>query len=583
MKIKVAAWLISAGISCMQAHAQQSTLPENVTIRKVLSDIGQFRESERKRDSALHHPLGSFGETDFRRRYDFHAEADRTLQSIDTASLSFQDKINLQLLRYSLEDELSDYRFRNHLNPILSEGGFHTDLTYLAARTPATVREYRDLIDRLNDIPRYVDEHLGLMRRGLSAGICQPRDIFKGFESTYEQHIVSEPSKSLFWKPFTNKPRGIDDETWRQLCADAEKAIRENVITSYRRIGDFFRNEYLPKTRTTAGALHLPDGENYYRERVRHYTTTDMTPDEIYLLGLQEVERIRKEMENVIREVGFKGTLQAFIAQLRNDPRFLPTTAEQLLKEASWIAKKADGKLPLLFGKLPRQPYSVEPVPADLAPVYTGGRYSPAPIRGKRSGQYWVNTYNLKSRTLYTLEALTLHEAVPGHHLQMSLTQELENIPEFRRNLYVNAFGEGWGLYCEYLGYEMGFYRDPYSRFGQLTYDMWRACRLVIDVGLHARGWTRDQSVKYLAEHTALSLHEVNTEINRYMAWPGQALAYKTGELRIKALRKKAQEELGEKFDVRSFHDTILSEGTVTMEILERLVEHYVADRKTRN
>jgi uncharacterized protein (DUF885 family) len=249
------------------------------------------------------------------------------------------------------------------------------------------------------------------------------------------------------------------------------------------------------------------------------------------------------------------------------------------MKEASYIAKQADGKLPLLFGKLPRQPYGVEPVPSDLAPIYTAGRYSGAPIKSKRAGHYWVNTYDLKSRTLYTLEALTLHEAVPGHHLQISLTQELESLPDFRRNLYVNAFGEGWGLYCEYLGYEMGFYKDPYSRFGQLTYDMWRACRLVIDVGIHAKDWNRDQAVKYLAEHTALSIHEVNTEINRYMAWPGQALAYKTGELKIKSLRKKSEEQLKDKFDVREFHDLLLSEGTVTLNIMEMMVNKYIADK----
>jgi len=281
----------------------------------------------------------------------------------------------------------------------------------------------------------------------------------------------------------------------------------------------------------------------------------------------------------VMKDVGFSGSLKEFISSLRTDPKFYATTPEQLLKEASYIAKKADAMLPRFFALLPRQPYGVEPVPAHLAPTYTAGRYSGASISGKRSGFYWVNTYNLKSRPLYALEALTLHEAVPGHHLQIALTKELNTLPEFRRNLYVNAFGEGWGLYCEWLGTEMGFYKDPYSLFGKLTYEMWRACRLVLDVALHTKGWSREQAVSYLSDNTALSLHEVNTEINRYISWPGQALAYKMGELKIKELRKKAEDTLKEKFDIREFHGLVLSQGTVTLTILEQMVDRYIAEK----
>ena len=563
----------------MNLIAQNGPLPENAEIRTVLQDIKKFRESERKRDSSMTHPLGSYAEADFLRRYNFYLSADKKLAAIDSGKLSYEDKINLILLRYSLEDELSDYRYKWYLNPILSDAGFHTELSWLGSSVPGNEKEFDSYIAKLNDIPRYVDEHLNLMRRGLSLGISQPRAIFPGYESTYEQHIVTDPKKSIFWKPFSKKPLGISDDEWSSIVSSGEKAIQDNAVRGFLNIKTFFETEYLPKTRTTAGILHMPEGLALYQERVHHYTTTDMTYEEVYKVGLKEVERIQKEMQAVLKEVGFTGSLQDFIQQLRVNPKFLPETAEQLLKEASYIAKQADGKLPLLFGKLPRQPYGVEPVPADLAPIYTGGRYSGAPIKSKRAGHYWVNTYNLKSRTLYTLEALTLHEAVPGHHLQIALTQELENLPDFRRNLYVNAFGEGWGLYSEYLGYEMGFYKDPYSKFGQLTYDMWRACRLVIDVGIHAKDWNRDQAVKYLAENTALSMHEVNTEINRYMAWPGQALAYKTGELKIKSLRKKAEEKLKEKFDVREFHDLLLSEGTVTLNIMEMMVDRYIAHK----
>jgi uncharacterized protein (DUF885 family) len=576
----VFSFLVFFGIA-MCSIGQVSPLPENTDIRKVLSDIKSFRETERKRDSSLNHPLGSNSEEDFLRRFNFYKLADKNLSAIDSGKLSYADKINLILLRYSLEDELSDYQYQWYLNPILSDAGFHTELTGMGSSILGTQKEFENYIAKLNDIPRYVDENVNLMRRGLALGISQPRAIFPGYENTYEQHIVTDPKKSIFWKPFSKKPAGMSDTNWASILASGEKAIQENVVKGFQNIKTFFDTEYLPKTRTTAGVLNMPQGLAYYQERVHHYTTTDMTYEEVYQVGLIEVERIEKEMQSVLKEVGFTGSLQEFIKQLRVDPRFLPSTADQLLKEASYIAKQADGKLPLLFKKLPRQPYGVEPVPADLAPIYTAGRYSGAPIKSKRAGHYWVNTYDLKSRTLYTLEALTLHEAVPGHHLQISLTQELENLPEFRRNLYVNAFGEGWGLYSEYLGYEMGFYKDPYSRFGQLTYDMWRACRLVIDVGIHAKNWNRDQAVKFLADRSALSIHEVNTEINRYMAWPGQALAYKAGELKIKALRKKAEEALKDKFDVREFHDLLLSEGTVTLNIMEMMVNKYIADKRT--
>jgi uncharacterized protein (DUF885 family) len=417
------------------------------------------------------------------------------------------------------------------------------------------------------------------MRKGLQLGICQPRSILNGYENTYERQIVDSIEKSVFWKPFQKKPPFINEEDWRKIREEGEKAVREDAIGSFRRIKTFFDNEYLPKTRTTIGVSNFPNGLAYYQERVHHYTTTNLSYEEVYQLGLKEVARIKELMLDVLKEVNFPGTMQEFITYLRTDPKFYATSPEQLLKEASYIAKQIDGKLPQFFGKLPRQPYGVEPVPEHLAPTYTAGRYSGAPISSKRAGHYWVNTYDLKSRPLYALESLTMHEAVPGHHLQIALTQELTDLPEFRRNLYVNAFGEGWGLYCEYLGEEMGFYKDPYSKFGRLTYEMWRACRLVIDVGLHAKGWTREQAVSYLAENTALSLHEVNTEINRYISWPGQALAYKMGELKIKELRKKAEEKLKEKFDIREFHDLILSQGTVTLAIMEKMVDRYIESK----
>jgi uncharacterized protein (DUF885 family) len=565
----------------ISVQAQKKKSSGNAVIEKALKEIKDFKTNEKKRDSASGHPLGSIKEEDFLRRYTFYKSVDAQLKQVNATKLSFDGEINLELLEYDIEDEISSYTFKSYLNPILSDEGFHTDLAQMASGILTSKKEFENYIRWIKDIPRYVQGNIDLMRKGLEQGICQPRSILDGYANTYEQHIVDDPEKSIFFQPFAEKPFTINAANWKKILEDAKKVIKDSVIESYRQIKSFFDNEYLPRTRTTLGVSNFPNGLAYYQDRVLHYTTTNITYEEVFQLGLKEVDRIKKEMLDVMKEVNFTGTLQEFILYLRTDTKFYATTPEQLLKEASYIAKQIDGKLPMLFGKLPRQPYGVEPVPEHLAPTYTAGRYSGAPITGKRAGHYWVNTYDLKSRPLYALESLTMHEAVPGHHLQIALTQELDNLPEFRRNLYVNAFGEGWGLYCEYLGTEMGFYKDPYSRFGKLTYEMWRACRLVIDVGIHAKGWTKEQAINYLAENTALSLHEVNTEINRYISWPGQALAYKMGELKIKELRKKAEDRLKYKFDIREFHDLILSQGTVTLMILEKMVDRYI-DKKLK-
>jgi uncharacterized protein (DUF885 family) len=563
----------------VSSFAQRKKLSAKDVVANVLNEIRQFNKEERLRDSMFNQPLGSYKEEDFQRRYQFYLQENDQLGNADTTAVAFEDLINLGLLKYIAEDEISAVRYKAYLNPILSDEGFHTGLAAMGSEILTSSKDFEKYIERLKDIPRFVDEHLALMRKGLALGICQPRSILNGYENTYEQHIVNEAGKSVFWKPFLQKPFGVNDEEWKRILEKGKDAVMNYAVAGFKEIKIFFDKEYLPKTRTTIGASNFPDGLAYYQDRVRHYTTTNLSYDEVYNLGLTEVARIKQEMLAVLKEVNFKGTLKEFIAYLRSDPKFYAPTPEQLLKEASWIAKKADGKLPMLFGKLPQQPYGVEPVPEHLAPTYTSGRYSGAPINSKRAGMYWVNTYDLKSRPLYALESLTLHEAVPGHHLQIALAQELTNLPEFRRNLYVNAFGEGWGLYAEYLGNEMGFYKDPYAHFGRLTYEMWRACRLVIDVGLHAKGWTQEQAVNYLAENTALSLHEVNTEVNRYISWPGQALAYKIGELKIKELRKRAEGKLNDKFDVREFHDLVLSRGTVTLEILGKMVDMYIEDK----
>jgi uncharacterized protein (DUF885 family) len=564
---------------CITGFSQKK---EETVVDKMLQSIDGFQQRENRRDSVLHHPLGSNSEEDFLRRYTFYDSIYTALNKIDTASLAFDAQINLELIKYDVEDQLSEWKFKSYLNPILADEGFHTEIAGMGSQVLTTLKEYENYIQRLKDIPRSVEERLNLMRKGLALGICQPRAILNGYENTYEQHIVTNLEKSVFWKPFLKKPFAISDTDWNRIKTEGRLAVQQYAIEGFKTIKTFFDKEYLPKTRKTIGVSNFPDGLAYYQERTHHYTTTDLSYEEVYQLGLQEVTRIKNEMQQVLQEAKFEGDLKAFIAYLRTDPKFYAPTAEQLLKEASYIAKKSDGMLPQFFGKLPRQPYGVEPVPAHLAPTYTAGRYAGAPLNSKRAGNYWVNVYDLKSRPLYALESLTLHEAVPGHHLQIALTKELNDLPPFRRNLYVNAFGEGWGLYAEYLGTEMGFYKDPYSHFGRLTYEMWRACRLVLDVALHTKGWTREQAVTYLSENTALSLHEVNTEINRYISWPGQALAYKMGELKIKELRKKAEEQLKDKFDIREFHDLVLSQGTVTLKVLERMVNRFIETKKSK-
>lgn len=574
---KITAFIVVFLLIRLCTIAQQKK--EGTIIDTLLLSISNFQNRESKRDSILNHPLGSDSEEDYLRRYNFYDSIYTVLSKANRDSLSFANQINLELIRYDVEDELSTWKFKSYLNPILADEGFHTSIAAMGSQVLSTKKEFENYIKRLKDIPRSVQEKLVLMRKGLELGICQPRAILNGYENTYQQHIVTDIEKSVFWKPFLKKPFAISDSDWNTITAEAKQAIKQYAIEGFKLVKTFFDQEYLPKTRKTIGVSHFPNGLAYYQERTHHYTTTDLSYEEVYQLGLKEVARIKGEMMDVLKQLNYKGTLKEFITYLRTDPKFYAPTPEQLLKEASWIAKKADGMLPQFFGKLPRQPYGVEPVPAHLAPTYTAGRYSGAPLGSKRAGNYWVNTYDLKSRPLYALESLTLHEAVPGHHLQIALTKELNDMPPFRRNLYVNAFGEGWGLYAEYLGKEMGFYKDPYALFGRLTYEMWRACRLVIDVALHTKGWTREQAVTYLSENTALSLHEVNTEINRYISWPGQALAYKMGELKIKELRKKAEEQLKEKFDIREFHDLILSQGTVTLKILEQMVDRHISDK----
>ena len=564
-------WLLVLIILPSILSAQEGV--SNSSLKGVLKKIDSFNKKEYNSDSF---PLGRCREEDYLRRYNFSISVMKDLGIVPAKSLNEEDLISLELLKFTTDNDIKQYELKQYLNPILSDDGFHIDFVGNSFTVIRSKKDAQNYLRRLNAFPAYVTDNIELIRKGLKAGISQPAVVIEGFKSTYNNHIVDTVEKSMFYKPFMQKPVAFTDAEWAAVQEEGKAAIKNIVIPQYRRIKTFFEDEYIPNTRKTLGVISFPNGQAYYQQRVSYFTTTSMSYEEVYQTGLKEVARIEAEMTTVMKELGFTGTLKEFIASLRTDERFYAKTPEELLKEASFIAKNIDWTLPRFFGKLPRQPYGVRPVPDFLAPGYTGGRYSPASNKSGRAGEYWVNTYDLKSRPLYVLESLTLHEAVPGHHLQMALNQEVENVPDFRRDLYLSAYGEGWALYCEYLGTEMGFFKTPYTRFGRLTYDMWRACRLVIDVGIHAKGWSQQQAVDYLADHTALSLHEVNTEVVRYIAWPGQAVSYKIGELKIRELRKKSEEALKEKFDIRAFHDMILSHGTVTLAILERMTDDYI-------
>jgi len=500
------------------------------------------------------------------------------LRDIARASLDTQDRISYDMLAAELRDDVADHELGEWRLPINADSGFHTGFAELPRHTTlTTTRDYENYIARLRAFPAYVAQQIANMREGLRTGFTLPRVVLDGYDVTIRTHVVDDPEQSVFYPPFRGFPPGVPESERARLVAAGRAAILEGAVAGYRTFLDFMTGEYLPKTRTTTAAADLPRGREYYAHRVRHFTTLDVTPEEVHKIGLAEVARIHAEMMDVIKQAGFQGDFAAFLQFLRTDPRFYAHTPEELLKEASFIAKRMDGKLPSLVGKLPRLPDGVEPVPAHLAPKYTGGRYVEAPVGGTRAGTYWVNTYALESRPLYVLEALTLHEAVPGHHLQIALQQELQGVPPFRRASGVGAFVEGWGLYSERLGLEAGFYQDPYRNFGRLTYEMWRACRLVVDTGLHALGWSRAQAMDFLADNTALSLHEVRTETDRYISWPGQALAYKMGELKIRELRRQAETELGPRFDVRAFHDAVLANGPVPLPVLEEQIRDFIA------
>jgi uncharacterized protein (DUF885 family) len=505
------------------------------------------------------------------------------LDGIDPKQLSDSDQVDYRIFRRQLEERVDSYRFGEQYLTLNADSGFHTSFALLPLGLSfVTPKDYENYLSRLEAFPLWMDQNIEAMRAGLAKGITPPKATLGGIDATIRPLAEVAPEKHPLYQPFEKFPDTFDAATKQALAARGRQVVAEKILPGYAKFLAFMTTTYLPGCRETLAATALPDGEAYYRFLIREYTTLDRSPQEIHDLGLAEVAKIRKEMDAVIASTGFEGSFADFLQFLRSDPRFYAKTPEELLKDASYIAKRMDGKLPSLFGRLPRQPYGIMPVPAELAPKYTSGRYSGSPPDSTEPGWFWVNTYALDKRPLYNLEALTYHEAVPGHHLQIALANEAEHLREFRRYSYLSAFGEGWGLYSEWLGKTVGFYQDPYSEFGRLGWQAWRACRLVVDTGVHELGWTRQQAIDYLAANTTLPLVEATTEVDRYISWPGQALSYYIGYLEFRKLRSQAEQALGERFDVRAFHDEVLANGSVPLPVLDETVGAWIDAQKAK-
>jgi uncharacterized protein (DUF885 family) len=504
------------------------------------------------------------------------------LKTFDRTQLSLADQLNYDTFLWLQQKAIARQRFREYLQPIGHQGGVQTADGIVEGLRFETVRDYRDWLARLNALPASIDQSIALMREGVRLGNVPPRVLMQRVPAQIAAQIVDDPATSGFYKPFRKFSEQITPAEREALALDARKVIAERVVPAYHRLQTYFNNEYLPKTRSDIAVTKLPDGKAYYDLLAAYYTTTGLSADEIHAIGLKEVARIRGEMEKVKAEVGFQGPLGEFFTHLRTDPKFFHKTPEDLLQAYRAISKRIDPELVKVFRILPRQPYGVRPIPDNIAPDTTTAYYQQGAPDGSRAGYYYVNLYKPESRPIWEMMPLSLHEAVPGHHFQFARALELPDAPMFRRTAYFVAYGEGWALYAEQLGYDMGLYDDPYDRMGQLAYEMWRAVRLVVDTGMHAKGWSRERAIAYFKDNTPKTEQDIVNEIDRYIGTPGQALAYKIGQMKISELRARARARLGDKFDLRDFNDAVLETGSVPLETLERHIEDWLKDRESR-
>jgi uncharacterized protein (DUF885 family) len=505
-------------------------------------------------------------------RLDYWQGVLKQLDGIDVAQLSPANQINYAIYREQIGNFAAEQKFKSWQMPFNSDSAFWSDIGYeLGADHLHTDDDYNRYLDRLGQIPRYIDQQIANMELGLQRGFSVPREVLNGRDVSIAAIAeLKDPTQSSFYAPFKQLPASIPGDRAQVLQGRALQLVRDDVIPAYAKLLTFFRQQYVPRARATLAAEALPDGKAFYHQQIHEYTTLDMSPDAIHQIGLGEVAKIHAQMLDVMKDSSFKGSFAEFLQFLRSDPQFYAKTPDELLMRSAWVAKQVDGQMARYFGHLPRQRFTIRPVADDIAPYYTSGRGGP--------DVYLVNTYDLPSRPLYNMPALTLHESYPGHALQLELANEQHGQPEFRRDSYISAYGEGWGLYSEYLGNEMGIYQTPYQRFGYLSYQMWRACRLVVDTGIHHLGWSRQQAIDYLTVNTALSAREIANEVDRYISWPGQALSYELGYLKILELRAKAEKALGAKFDIRRFHDTVLSTGSVPLPVLEQRIDRFIAE-----
>ena len=505
------------------------------------------------------------------------------LEGIPRGALPAEEQLNYDIWQRLVDNELRELALGGYRLPLSKVWGFHLAFAECYLNMPFdTVEDYEKYIARLNAFPQYVQDQIELMREALRQGFVPPRAILEGVDAAMRAQIVTKPAESMLYSPFQSFPATLGEAERARLGAAGQAAIQGSVVPGYQAGLAFLLAEYLPSARESIAAAELPQGLEFYTHRIRYFTSLALTPQEVHQTGVEEVQRIRAEMEAVKQKAGFSGTFRQFIEFLRSDARFYAQTAEQLLEKTALVLKRMDGELPRLFKTLPRLPYGIRAIPDYSAPGNTAAYYFPGPGDGSRAGVYYVNTYDLPSRPLYEIEALSLHEAVPGHHLQIALQQELANLPLFRRHSGFTSFVEGWALYAERLGLESGFYQDPYSDFGRLSYEMWRACRLVVDTGMHVLGWSRAQAIEFMLDNTSSTLLNITNEVDRYIAWPGQALAYKIGEMKIRQLRSRAEAALGARFDLRQFHDVVLLQGAVPLDVLENMVEAYIQGGKGR-
>jgi uncharacterized protein (DUF885 family) len=491
----------------------------------------------------------------------------KELDAIKLSALSDENRIDYEVYKPQIEALIADQKFRQYEMPANSDSTFWTDLDYTAREDFKKPDDYRNWIAQMRDIPRYFREGMDEMRAGEVRGFTPPRMTLQGRDASIAAVVNAKPEETAFYEPFKKMPENVPDQA--QLRTEALAVIREQVQPAYAELLKFWNADYVPHARITIAADDLPDGKAYYQAQIREYTTLDLTPERIHQIGLEEVAKLHAQMIETMHQTGFTGDFPAFLHYLRTDPKFYAKTPQELLNDAAWIAKEFDGKAARYFGHLPRARFGIVPVPADMAPFYTSGRGGP--------GVYLLNTYDLPHRPLYDLTALTLHESAPGHAFQIPLAMEDKSLPDFRRHTYISAYGEGWAVYCEWLGEEMGMYKTPYDKFGMLGYQIWRAARLVVDTGIHSQGWSRQQAIQYMKDNTALPDHEIETEVDRYISWPGQALSYYLGEMAIRTARAKAEAALGAKFNIRAFHDTVLHMGSVPLPVLTAEIDRFIA------